>query len=292
MAEHLETRANMVSTNHGTNQHFVSRLLLRPFETDTFRGRRVWVLDKETMRISDLPIKSIASEQGFYDAESTSLDGFVTKIENDLGQVLYRVRRTDTLVDLDDKSQRILSLGMATQFIRTKRMRMLIEQSAAGTLKLETAQWFAEEYGNLSPRHVQLDWLSQWVFSLARFFFTKTWVILKPIGEIQFITSDNPVIIRTPEGRNPSDVLELGTLYLPIASQLTIAFLSRQTAVSVDESIRRGGLQKQIPAANASVDEAEAQLINRLQLQNAEHYAISNRKDLLVAAQVNDIVRV
>jgi hypothetical protein len=278
--------------SQGTNQHFVSRLLLRPFETDTFRGRAVWVLDKQTMEIRGRAISSTASEQGFYDAEGMSLDGFITKFESDLGDVLTRVRRSSSLADLDDKSQRIVSLGMATQLLRTKRMRTRLEQCAAGTLGdarggyvAETAQWFAEDYENLSPRDVQLDWLSELAFDLARFFFTKTWVVVKPIGGIEFITSDNPVIIRTPVGCDPSHVLELGTLYLPIAPQLAIAFLPRDVTMSGDKSFRLAGLRMHIPNVHASVDQTEAHLMNALQLENADRLVISHRKDLLVSYQ-------
>lgn len=247
------------------------------------------MLDKTNGTVVDAPVKSITADRGFYDVDDKqSLDGFLTTIDSNFGAVVHEIKARQSLVYLDGLSQRILSLGVALQWLRTKRIRELLQRSQQGELNnpdgtrlSESKQWYLDTYGDLSPKTVQLDWLSKWAFELAGSYFRKRWLLLVASGPREFVTCDHPVVNRVRSQPSPHAIsLNQGTIYLPITPSLTLAFLDVHDVPQTTKHISALGLSGQILNAESTVTEEEIALMNRLQYDSAQRFVFSRVKEM------------
>lgn len=72
----------------GTNQHYVSQMLLRGFATDP-NGEQVWAFDKKTGKKFTTAIRVVASEPGYYDLNDTAtLDTAMNRADGTTSQII------------------------------------------------------------------------------------------------------------------------------------------------------------------------------------------------------------
>jgi hypothetical protein len=117
------------------NQHYVPKFLLKNFSSHS--GTHIWTFDKIAVAkkwkaIDELSIKSVASDEYFYDRgvdhEHDSFEYQLGQIENGIAPIISRLISSHDLFQLSGDEKELLALFISLQMLRTKGGLMNVER--------------------------------------------------------------------------------------------------------------------------------------------------------------------
>jgi hypothetical protein len=189
--------------------HFVPRFHLARFADD--RGR-IWTFDKETERIFPAGPNSIAAERHFYklpefvgtEVDPLFLEKQFAHIEGEASNITscwLRQLESNTKVEIPDVNREIMSNFLALQFFRTADAREILKLFSettgnypAGVIKAEARRLQAQLLCQLADKNGI-------VFDLSQRIRESIWIFARNTSSTQFMTSDTPVLLKTPDNR-------------------------------------------------------------------------------------------
>lgn len=297
-----------------TNQHYVSQFLLRGFDTGS--GAQVYVFDKQTRRVFTSAISKVASAEGFYNIrESSALDDAMSRAENSVAPVIEKIRQCKSLAALDTNEWATLVGFTSLQLVRTKaysqRTTAMWKQLAAAIAERsggELTESIRQQLGFSSPLsdHEQvLQTIPGLVPTSAQELAKKSLLLFRTDGSLPFWISDNPAVMNNTLNDGDGGLrgnLGLGVqgieVYLPISSELTLAFMcpSIATAYNVlyECAARMGFIHEVARAYLTSMETGQAMVLTReqirfqnsLQVANAERFVYGPTADFADAHEL------
>src|SRR5690242_15452807 len=104
----------------GTNQHYVTQMLLRGFTTGVDTDQ-VWEFDKRTGRTFTTAVRVIAAERGYYDIrDSAVLDGAMNQADALTSPIINDIRRRNSVAAVSNDSLGLLAGFVVLQLLRTR----------------------------------------------------------------------------------------------------------------------------------------------------------------------------
>jgi len=219
--------------NYPKLHHYVPRFYLKRFLN---KDGRLWVFDKGTQKIFQTIPENVAAETHFYripDLIDTEIDPlFLEKEFASLEAVISEITENwlDSIENLDapskveisDEERRDFSLYTSLQFLRTLEQRDIL---AAFSIQEGLYQdgMSNDEKVNL---HATLLWNSSLVNDIATRVYESIWLFGKNTTATPFLTSDNPVCVKTSDNRmwlKAPGVLSIGNyIVFPLSPQVIL----------------------------------------------------------------------
>lgn len=231
--------------NRPKNQHTVPQFLLRKFTAVGLD--RLFAFDKQSQKTFATTPRNIAAEARFYDfenAEDTSLEPLMTRMESDVSPIIDAICRNESLSGLTEDDRIKISLFSAVQQLRVKRGRELIESLITGLRKVLLDRGIdpGDVVPSLSNHRVKHFSLQQVALAreFSKYFFDKTWILQRAPGGTTFYTSDNPVVLHTlfkRQGRGVGLTTPGVEVYFPISNQFSICFLCNTWRRAINEGL-------------------------------------------------------
>ena len=197
--------------------HYVPQQYLRGFEA-TDEPDTIWVYDKVLCRVARLPIKTIAQEAEFYDAEVER--ELSERLEGPAQRCLAKLRQREPL----SPDERLLAAAyIATMMMRVPKQRAkalaVVPSAMKSTVdeartaihewaksndadqalvaqRLEEVDRFEDKWGQTPPadvvKRIRSPWPSKKIVALVD---GMTWRIVRATEDDSFLTSDNPACI-------------------------------------------------------------------------------------------------
>lgn len=231
------------------NQHYVPQFLLKGFTTG--KKHQVWVFDKHNGNSFRTSIRNVASGNYFYnfdrDGTEVSLDPLLTKLDNEAGAIVEKLRKEVSLAAISDEERATLSLFIGAQHARVQNLRemsahmnrMLADHLRALGADPNEVEGF-KELSNEENKAFTVSMLPRMAAELAPIIYDKTWMLCKTVPSVPFYTSDNPVTLQNTSWSHPfygniGFAVKGIEIYLPLASTLSLAMF----CPSLEEGMRR-----------------------------------------------------
>jgi Protein of unknown function (DUF4238) len=221
-----------------TKQHYVPQMLLRGFSVDG-NGEQVRVFEKPTGREFRTAIENIGAERGYYDLEgSAELDESMNAMDNVAAPIIRKIRDRRSLSAVDASESVVLATFTVLQMIRTRGYQEHwhhLRQAAVEALRAKVGEaalprWILD-FDRAEDRRDYLAAIPGFARDFVPHLLDKNLLLFRADPTFPFIIGDNPVAMHN--GMNKGDGIR-GTLglaihgieiYLPISSELTLAFL-------------------------------------------------------------------
>jgi Protein of unknown function (DUF4238) len=287
-----------------TNQHYVSQMMLRGFETAP-GSEQVYVFDKQTGRKFVTSIRNVAAERGYYDlGDALTLDVGMNRADATASRIINKIRARHSLAGMPQRDREILAGFVVLQLLRTRGFQesyrhlghAMVNAVKERGLKPPT-EWDAdliaerqrEEYLRLIP-----EFLRDFLPHLLK----KDLFLFKTTHSVPFCISDNPVALHNTvnDGDGIRGTLGLAVqgieIYLPISSALTLAYIcpSVGRVYEVQQLLLQGMggfinedafyyLQARDLGKAKMLKPESVRFQNSLQILNAERFVFSSRDD-------------
>lgn len=212
--------------------HYVPRFYLRRFlDID----KRLWVFDKVIQKVFQTTPERIAAETHFYripdlidtEHDPNFLETEFSALESTIAGLTERWLSSAVnlnpieKVEMTDEERQEMSLFISLQFLRTAEQRDVLAAFAQeNSYKEEISK---DEKINL---HATMLWNGRIVQDIAERIYKSIWLFGRNTTETPFITSDNPVCVKTPDNRmwlKAPGILSPGTyIVFPLSPQIIL----------------------------------------------------------------------
>lgn len=266
-------------------QHYVPQFYLKNFSIDK---KSINCFDKVNIKAYSQSIRNVAQEKHFYELESLYLEDDFASLEKDVSYYINNIVRTKKYKALNNLKQRSkLALFMAAQLIRTLERRQLVELqlkalknhlSETGVMNDTLNSYFDEFLQDDSIKESHLKLIQEMLpFLVERLFFNK-WVLLTNKTNVNFLTSDNPIVMYNahyPAGLDQ----EYNYTFFPLSSKVCTCLLYPTNYKNFKEKVQYSGdeIWNNILKAEAYkiTNEKEVDCINALQAKYSTRHIFS-----------------
>ena len=212
--------------------HYVPRFYLKRFlDIDGL----LWVFDKVTQKVFQTTPERIAAETHFYripdligtEHDPNFLETEFSALESRIAGLTERWLSSAAnlnpieKVEMTDEERQEMSLFISLQFLRTAEQRDILAAFAQETAYKEEIS--KDEKINL---HAAMLWNGHVVQDIAERVHKSIWLFGRNTTETPFITSDNPVCVKTPDNRmwlKAPGILSPGTyIVFPLSPQIML----------------------------------------------------------------------
>lgn len=242
-------KKRMANQDSVKNQHYVPQFLLRGFTTG--KKHQISVFDKHTGNSFRTSVRNVASGNYFYnfdrDGTEISLDPALTKLDNDAGLIVEKLRREVSLAAISEEERRTLSLYIGAQHARVQNFREMsshINRTMAEHLRRLGAnpnevKGF-KDFSDEENKAFTISIVPRLSAELAPLIHDKAWMLCKTVPSAPFYISDNPVTLQNTSWSDPFyGNIGFGVrgieIYMPLSSTLSLAMFCR----SLEEEMRR-----------------------------------------------------
>ena len=229
-------------------EHTVPQFLLKGFtESGT---EAIYGYDKATDRVFKTGVPAIAAEKGFYDFEIAggefTIEPSLGRMEAAAAEIITRIVSSESISGLTPPDRVLLSLFVAIQITRAKRVRLNLKalnelfEKKLREMGLDPAK--VENFGTMTDEDAKLLSIKMVGESnvFAPYIFQKTWLLFRADRDHPFWISDNPVTMHNDDVDPRRGGLGLAVrgvqVNCPISSRLSLAFYSRMH----EAAFRRG----------------------------------------------------
>ena len=189
-------------------QHYVPQFYLRNFSNRTKNGFFIHCYDIDKNNAYPANIKNIAEEKYFYKIGEENFEEYFQKTEELASPLINNLSKNEKIKPLNNvKNREKLSLFIAIQFLRTKEMREdLLENFSKISTHLQKynlsddMELLLKQIDEKHIKHNQMDFIIHYSREIMSEILFKKWVVLKNKTDIDFLTSDNPVVLYNPHG--------------------------------------------------------------------------------------------
>lgn len=194
--------------NKTKKQHYVPRFYLKNFSNKNKDEFFIHCYDIDKKDSYPANIKNIGEEKDFYKIADENYEEFFQKTEEWASPIINNLSKNGKIKSLNIvKNREKLSLFLAIQFLRTKEMREdLLEIFSKISMHLQKhnlskeMELLVEEIDEKNIKHNQMGFIGHGALKMIDELLSKKWVVLKNKTEIDFLTSDNPVVLYNPHG--------------------------------------------------------------------------------------------
>ena len=270
-------------------QHYVPQFYLKNFSADK---KSINCFDKINIKAYSQSIRNVAQEKHFYELESLYLEDDFASLEKDVSYYINNIVRTKKYKALNNLKQRSkLALFMAAQLIRTLERRQLVELqlkalknhlTETGVMNDTLNSYFDEFLQDDSIKESHLKLIQEMLPFLVEHLFFNKWVLLTNKANVDFLTSDNPIVMYNahyPAGLDR----EYNCTFFPISPKLCICLLDpinfknfKTKSHYVGEEIRNNMLKAGVYKIKS---EKEVDCINALQAKYSTRHIFSQSGD-------------
>lgn len=270
-------------------QHYVPQFYLENFSNASKNGFYIFCFDKERNTSYINNIKQIAQENKFYETEEVSIEKGLGKLEEVASRHINKIIQHEKYKLLNDKQLRFdLSEYIITQYVRTKAMRIKIEEFFEKIPNKEeqmtefpySAQFKTTKdeakFGHIALTSDQDRYLQSQIAM-------KKWILIKNKTELNFCTSDNPIVIFNKNGTSYLNRPE-SHIFIPITPKLCLCFANPEYFVNFNTPKRSYGIKSILNnIENATMykmtKENEVKCINNLQYKFSTRHVFSKEDD-------------
>lgn len=248
---------------HPKQQHYVPKLLLRGFAMG--RNEQIYAFDKTASTVFRTAIRNVAAETGFYDITTpvglASLEPSLGTLESDCAPLINRIRQDRSLAFLTQKDREILALFAMVQHQRTLNFRELISKmnvDLAARLKQigfdpSRVEGF-KEFTDDDLRRFSLRSIEE-AHQFVPHILDKAWLLLQTDPSDGFYIGDNPISLQNLKEfgfyGNIGFAVPGIEIYMPISSELTIAWFSQSYIDEFSAAVEKAAQAKLIRPIDA-----------------------------------------
>ena len=218
-------------------QHYVPKVYLKNFAQEKKGKYYINCFDKKTEKSFLVNIEKIAYEEEFYDfvKGDQKTEQALRKIETNFGKTIAKLIKCKDLEKLDEKDNENLSKFVASQMLRTKELRLELQQIPEHFLN-KFGKKIAEPLKSQNEQSLEKDSIrknhSKFILENLEIFKKEIevlkWILIINKSPFPLWTSDNPVNKHNEIDLSPYGNLGLRSpgfeLYLPLSSELTLIF--------------------------------------------------------------------
>lgn len=194
--------------NKTKKQHYVPRFYLKNFSNKNKEEYFIHCYDIDNNKTYPANIKNIAEEKYFYKIGDETFEEFFQKTEEWASPIINNLSKNGKIKPLNIiKNRKRLSLFLSVQFLRTKEMREdLLESFSKISTHLQKhnlsneMELLVEQIDEKNIKHNQMGFIAHASLEMIDDLLYKKWVVLKNKTEVDFLTSDNPVVLYNPHG--------------------------------------------------------------------------------------------
>jgi len=297
-------------------QHYVPQLLLRQFGN---AKEQVFVFNKKTGKVFQTHARNIAAERNFYDfnfeGTDVTLEKSLSELEGKAQDILRVIIEKQSLGQLKRKHRTLLSSFIATQFVRTRATRNIMQElgdSLATELRRRVARDAEQlkavddfigppvDENSRAMEHTRL--ISKASVEFAPMIREKTWWLGRTNKEHPFVIGDHPIglqnsLMRTMYPDSPRGTLGLRShgieIYLPLTPMLTLIMVDDTMTGRLLQSARviprihapevhelRTAIKKGTPV---EMNPANVENMNSLQIIDSERFVFASTDDFTLA---------
>ena len=195
-------------SNKTIKQHYVPQFYLKNFSNKSKEGFFIYCYDIDENKQYPANIKNIAEEKYFYKIGDEDFEEFFRKTEDLASPIINNLSKNGKIKPLNViKNREILSSFLSVQFFRTKETREdLLETFSKISTHLQKhnlnneMELFVEQIDEKYIKHHQIEFIDRASRKMVDELLFKKWVVLKNKTEIDFLTSDNPIVLYNPHG--------------------------------------------------------------------------------------------
>ena len=266
-------------------QHYVPQFYLKNFSADK---KSINCFDKINIKAYSQSIRNVAQEKHFYELESLYLEDDFASLEKDVSYYINNIVWTEKYKALNNLKQRSkLALFMAAQLIRTLERRQLVELqlkelknhlTETGVMNDTLNSYFDEFLQDDSIKESHLKLIQEMLPFLVEHLFFNKWVLLTNKTNVNFLTSDNPIVMYNahyPAGLDQ----EYNYTFFPLSSKVCTCLLYPTNYKNFKEKVQYSGdeIWNNILKAEAYkiTNEKEVDCINALQAKYSTRHIFS-----------------
>lgn len=194
--------------NKTKKQHYVPQFYLKNFSNKNKDEFFIHCYDIDNNKTYPANIKNIAEERYFYKVGDENFEEFFQKTEELASPIINNLSKHGKIKTLNIiKNRKRLSLFLAVQFLRTKEMREdLLENFSKISTHLQKhdlsneMKLVVEQIDEKNIKHNQMGFIAHASLKMIDELDFKKWVLLKNKTKVDFLTSDNPVVLYNPHG--------------------------------------------------------------------------------------------
>lgn len=194
--------------NKTIKQHYVPQFYLKNFSNKNKNGFFIHCYDIDKNKVYPANIKNIAEEKYFYKIGEENFEEFFQKTERWASPIINNLSKNEKIKPLNVvKNRERLSLFISVQFLRTKEIREdLLENYSKISSHLQKYNLNNEMKAlmdQIDEKHIKYNQMEFILLASRKILdeiLFKKWVVLKNKTDIDFLTSDNPVVLYNPHG--------------------------------------------------------------------------------------------
>ncbi len=195
-------------SNKTKKQHYVPQFYLKNFANKNKNGFFIYCYDINQNKQYPANIRNIAEEKDFYKIGSENFEEFFQNTEELASPIINNLSKTKKIKPLNISRNRYkLSFFMSVQYFRTNEMRQdLLENFSKISNHLKKypmntkMEMFNNQIDKKFIKHHQINFINKSSQEMTASLVSKKWIVLKNKTEIEFITSDNPIVLYNPNG--------------------------------------------------------------------------------------------
>lgn len=275
---------------HPKHQHYVPKILLRGFAQGA--KEQISVFDKWDERAFKTSIRNVAGQTGFYDIKTpeglATLEPALAQLESSTAPILDRIRSHKSIDVLTDDERVQVALFAMVQHQRTQGNRARLSQVSADfatwlrKLGFDPAQ--VENFKELDEEGVKVVGMQlvAAAHELIPFILDKSWILLQSPASSNYYIGDNPIALKNRKEFGFYGNIGLGVpgieIYLPVGSDLTLAWYSETFVTEFSETIKKAEkLKQEMPSRASHID-------SLLRIPKAFLESVATRKPLACSA--------
>lgn len=297
-------------------QHYVPQFLLRQFGN---AKEQVFVFNKRTGKVFQTHARNIAAEKNFYDfnikGSDVTLEKSLGELEGKTQEILRVIIEKQSLGQLKRKHRTLLSSFIATQLVRTRATRNIMQElgNSLAAEFLRRAAGDAEQLkavddfigppideNRRAMEHARL--ISKASVEFAPMIREKTWWLGRTTKQNPFVIGDHPIglqnsLMRMMHPDSPRGTLGLRSpgveIYLPLSPTLTLIMVDDAVTDRLLQAARviprihapevhelRTAIKKGTPV---EMNPANVDNMNSLQIIGSESFVFASTDDFVLA---------
>lgn len=191
-------------------QHYVPQFYLRNFDAKIKKNPSIYCFNVLSGDSYINNINKVAQKSYFYESkdDKSNIENNLRDIESEFSKhvrILVKNKNHKYLNTLRIRAD--LSYFLSLQFIRTEERREFFKSQAKALediipkdteTYLEYQEWLQEFLSKDNIKEEHLNIIDEFSINLMKYFYYKKWVLLKNKTNLNFWTSDNPVVVFNP----------------------------------------------------------------------------------------------
>lgn len=276
-------------TSKNIRQHYVPQFYLKNFSNLNKKTYYINCFDKILKDNYQSKVSNIGMENNFYSYAENDFEGYFCEFESKASKIINSLVKNEKYKILNSKENRmILSSFLLLQFSRTNEVREILielEEKIQDFIKNKPESndiSIIKDYFNEDIKKRHMDIIQENHDELKLKFYNRKWIFIENKTNIEFLTSDNPIVRYNNYGSLGFDSPYLH-IFFPLSPKTCLCLLDpynysdflKKKKFFGDEVIRNLNKVKSFTI----LDEDKVNCINNLQIENSTRHIFSKNGD-------------